>query len=603
MKSYLELIPISAKVHKKQNRMTLLCIIFAVFLVTAVFSTAEMGVRMETNRLSEKHGQISLLEMAQNPMAQKLFLAAGVLFVMILIAGVLMIASSINSNVAQRTKFFGMMRCIGMSKRQIKKFVRLEALNWCKVAVPIGLALGVVSTWGICAGLHFVVGEEFADIPIFGVSLVGIVSGIVVGIVTVLLAASSPAKKASKTSPVMAVSGNSEAANATSKATGTKFIKIEKALGINHALSAKKNLFLMTGSFALSIILFLSFSVMIDFVGFLMPQSSSASDINISPKAENQLVDENLAKKLEKMPGVKEVYGRRSALDIEANSLSGEAKIDLISFDDFELRALRKDKLIKRGSEIEDVIKNPEKVLATWDNESKVKMGDRIEFPEGSLKSVEIAGLLKYDPFTDDGLTHGKVTLITSSKTFEKLTGQKDYSILMVQTDSNLTETEMAAIRDAVGENYEFVDARDQKTTGTYVAFVLCVYAFLLIIAMVSVLNIINSISMSVSSRIKQYGAMMAVGMDEKQLSSMIIAESFTYAVLGCVVGCVVGIILSKGLYEILITSHFASATWTLPVKSLAIILAVVICAALVAARGPVKRIKRLSITETINQL
>ena len=42
MKSYLSLIPISAKVHRRQNRMTLLCIVFAVFMVTAVFSMAEM---------------------------------------------------------------------------------------------------------------------------------------------------------------------------------------------------------------------------------------------------------------------------------------------------------------------------------------------------------------------------------------------------------------------------------------------------------------------------------------------------------------------------------------------------------------------------------
>ena len=38
MKSYLSLIPISARVRRRQNRMTLLCIIFAVFLVTAIFS-------------------------------------------------------------------------------------------------------------------------------------------------------------------------------------------------------------------------------------------------------------------------------------------------------------------------------------------------------------------------------------------------------------------------------------------------------------------------------------------------------------------------------------------------------------------------------------
>lgn len=59
MKSYLSLIPISAKVHRQQNRMTLLCIIFSVFMVTSVFSMAEMGAKMEQARLMEKHGDLS----------------------------------------------------------------------------------------------------------------------------------------------------------------------------------------------------------------------------------------------------------------------------------------------------------------------------------------------------------------------------------------------------------------------------------------------------------------------------------------------------------------------------------------------------------------
>lgn len=47
MKSYLSLIPISAKIRRRQNRMTILCIVFAVFLVTANFSIADMMVRTE----------------------------------------------------------------------------------------------------------------------------------------------------------------------------------------------------------------------------------------------------------------------------------------------------------------------------------------------------------------------------------------------------------------------------------------------------------------------------------------------------------------------------------------------------------------------------
>ena len=70
MKSYLSLIPISAKVHRRQNRMTLLCIIFAVFMVTAVFSMAEMGVRMEYTRLVGKHGSLSTADMLGSGIGQ-----------------------------------------------------------------------------------------------------------------------------------------------------------------------------------------------------------------------------------------------------------------------------------------------------------------------------------------------------------------------------------------------------------------------------------------------------------------------------------------------------------------------------------------------------
>ena len=53
MKSYLSLVPISAKVRRRQNRMTILCIIFAVFLVTAIFSVADMAIRGESAALLE----------------------------------------------------------------------------------------------------------------------------------------------------------------------------------------------------------------------------------------------------------------------------------------------------------------------------------------------------------------------------------------------------------------------------------------------------------------------------------------------------------------------------------------------------------------------
>lgn len=602
MKSYLSLIPISAKVHKRQNRMTLLCIIFSVFMVTAVFSMAEMGAKMEQARLVDKHGNMSFQDLFNSTMGQTLLLIAVVLFLLILIAGVLMISSSINSNVAQRTKFFGMMRCIGMSKQQIIRFVRLEALNWCKIGVPIGIVLGIVTSWGLCVALRFLVGEEFSHIPLFGISIIGIISGIIVGVVTVLIAASSPAKRAAKVSPVTAVSGNSESTNIR-HAANSRFFKIETALGTHHALSVKKSWILMTSSFALSIILFLSFSVLIEFVGYLMPQSSNTSDINISSNDSSNSVDSKLLDTISGMNGVERVFGRRSNFNIPAEFNKNtvlSSTLDMISYDAFDLDCLTKDKQLRKGSDISKVYGDSNYVLATWDKDSPLAIGDKIKVGNENL---EIAGLLKYDPFSSDGNTNGKITIITSAETFARLTGITDYSLIMIQTTKDATDEDVIAIHNAVGEGYTFSDKREQRTTGTYMAFLFFVYGFLAIITLVTVLNIMNSISMSVSARIKQYGAMHAVGMGEHQLTKMIAAEAFTYALSGCIVGCAAGLLLSKLLYDNLITSHFNYATWSIPVVPILIIFLFVFGAAIAAVYVPSKRIRNMAITDTINEL
>ncbi len=600
MKSYLSLIPITAKVHKRQNRMTLLCIVFAVFLVTAVFSMAEMGVRMEAERLVGKHGSQALESLFSSTMAQTLFGVAAILFLLILLAGVLMISSSMNSTVAKRTKFFGMMRCIGMSRQQIIRFVRLEALNWCKTAVPIGVLLGIVATWVLCGALRFLVGEEFSNMPLFGVSIIGMICGILLGVITVLLAAQSPAKRAAKVSPVMAVSGNSATTKHTSHVPNTRFLKIETALGIHHAISGKKNLFLMTSSFALSIILFLSFSVMIDLVGYIMPQSASTADLSIASHDGSNSIDPALPDQISGMAGVNRVFGRRSGLGVPAEVNAGLSTIDLISYDDFDLECLVKDHQLRNGSDIKKVYGDSRSVLAVWDTETPVAIGDQIQV---AGEVVEIVGLLKYNPFSEDGSTHGTVTLITSGETFARLTDISEYSLVMVQTTSSATDEDVQAIQSLVGNQYQFRDRRDQGTTSTYMAFLLFVYGFLAIITAVTVLNIMNSISMSVSARIKQYGAMRAVGMDTHQMRKMIAAEAATYAFSGCVVGCAVGLLLGKLLYDTLITTHFAYAVWTFPVVPLAVILLFVLAAAIAAVHAPAKRIRNMAVTDTINEL
>ena len=152
--------------------------------------------------------------------------------------------------------------------------------------------------------------EFFGDTPAFSISYPSVIAGIVVGLLTVLLAARSPAKKASKVSPLAAVSGNANDLQPVKKAANTKFFKIETSLGIHHAKASKKNFILMIGSFSVSIILFLAFSVTIDFMSHtLTPLQPWTADISVISPENTCSVKAEYIEELRQNSAVKNVYG------------------------------------------------------------------------------------------------------------------------------------------------------------------------------------------------------------------------------------------------------------------------------------------------------
>lgn len=546
---------------------------------------------------------MGLMGLADNTYAKNWYSLAAVLFVLILAAGVLMISSSLNSNIAERTQFFGMLRCIGASRQQIIRFVRLEALSWCRTAVPIGIVSGILVTWALCAALRFGVGGEFSDMPLFGVSVIGIFSGIVVGFVTVLIAAQSPAKRAAKVSPMAAVSGNAENTANVRHAAHTRFGRIETALGIHHAVSAKKNLFLMTGSFALTIILFFSFSVLIEAVGCLLPQKTSSPDLSIVSSDLSNALDRALTEEISGQQGIKRAFGRMLKSDVPAGFSKSmkQDTIDLLSYDEYQLSCIPKDEGLRKGSDLSKVYGDSGYVLTIYDRENPLEIGDKIRIGE---EEVEIAGILRYSPFSDDGSTNGKIDVICSEETFVRLTGESRYAIIDIQMSKDAEEEDAERIHRLADDlACTFDDRWTDSEQNIYLVFILFVYGFLAIIALISALNIINSVSMSVSARIRQYGAMRAVGMDGGQVTRMIGAETLTYTCFGCVIGCAVGLPLNKFLYDYVITSHFYYFTWSVPVGLLLIILLFIFASSAAAVYAPAKRIRNMAVTDTINEL
>ncbi len=553
---------------------------------------------LSDEQVSENTELLGLLGQSSNSFMLQVYAVAVVLFILVLIAGILMITSSMNSNVAQRTEFFGMVRCIGTTPKQVMRLVRKEALNWCRFAIPLGVVGGIVLVWVLCAILRQLSPEFFGGMPAFSISYPSVIAGIVVGLLTVLLAARSPAKKASKVSPLAAVSGNANDLQPVKKAANTKFFKIETSLGIHHAKASKKNFILMIGSFSVSIILFLAFSVTIDFMNHtLTPLQPWTADISVISPENTCSVKAEYIEELRQNSAVKNAYGRMFAYGVPVIVNGGEKVVDLISYEDTQFD-WAKDYLLS-GS-LEKAQSETNTGLIVFDSQNDIEAGNVITLNlNGSQADLEIVGVVSQCPF-NNGPGVGK--LICSEDTFRKLTGETDYTIIDIQLSKKATENDVRDIHSLVGSQYTFSDERmgNSNTRGAYYCFGLFIYGFLVLIALITLCNIINSIAMSVAAKMKQYGAFRAIGLSNRQLAKMIVAEASTYAITGIICGSILGITCNKVLFGKLITHHWGDA-WSVPLVELGIIIVVVAIAVILAVRNPIKKMKETSIVDTIS--
>lgn len=557
-------------------------------------ATMKEQYNLTSENVRENTAVLSLLGASTNKSINSLYPLAAACFVIILIAGVLMISGCMNSHVAQRTKFFGMMRCVGASKQQIVRFVRLEALNWCKTAIPIGCVLGTVTCWILCVILRFLVKGEWVDMPLFAVSIGGILCGVVVGVVTVFIAAQSPAKQAAKVSPMAAVSGNTESSKKVIHAANTRLLKVETSLGVHHATGTKKNLLLMTGSFALTIVLFLAFSACLDVVHKLLPSVSDFTpDITIASQDNSNSIDRSLLEEISEISGVESTFGMmlKTEYPVEINDNAG--KIDLFSYGNVMMDTFKKSII---SGDLSKVYGDSRYAMAIYNQDNRLNVGDKIRIGN---EEIEIACVASEGV----GSVSGAVTVVCSEETYTRLTGENSLVTVGIVLKKDASETAVNKIFNLADGNL-ITDSRkkNSEVNGSYWVFRLAAYGFLAITSLITVLNIMNSISMGVSARVKQYGAMRAVGMESRQITKMITAEAVTYAVCGTIVGIVLGLILHYLIYVKIVISHFGGF-WNIPLTTIAIICLLVVLSCVIAIHGPAKRMRNMAITDTINDL
>ncbi|MFD5162550.1 ABC transporter permease [Streptomyces hawaiiensis] len=172
--------------------------------VNAAGGTGDDDLRAHLEETLDPYPQVQVRDLAdykrlvQDQIAVLLYLVYALLGLAIIIA-VLGVVNTLALSVVERTREIGLLRAIGLARRQLRRMIRLESVVIAVFGAVLGLVLGLV--WGVCMQQVLALqGMTALAIPWLTIVLV-VVGSAVVGVVAALL----PALRASRMNILAAI--------------------------------------------------------------------------------------------------------------------------------------------------------------------------------------------------------------------------------------------------------------------------------------------------------------------------------------------------------------------------------------------------------------
>jgi putative ABC transport system permease protein len=123
-------------------------------------------------------------------------------------------------------------------------------------------------------------------------------------------------------------------------------------------------------------------------------------------------------------------------------------------------------------------------------------------------------------------------------------------------------------------------------------------YGLLALAVLISLINIANSMALSIHERTRELGLLRAVGMTRRQTRRSVRWEAVIIALLGTALGIVIGVFFG---WSISVTIRNAGlGAFTLPVTPLIVIAVIAVAGAVIAAIRPAWRAARLDVLRAV---
>lgn len=554
-----------------------------------------------------------------------------VIMAIIMLAGVITIYSIYYVSMNHRIQEFGRMKAIGATKRQIRQIVLREGMCIAAFAVPAGLLAGTLVSGKV---LRMFANTNKSDDEIIKMIKEILESGEIniytwwvyllaaaVTVCTVYFSLVRPMHVAAKISEVEAMRMRDAGGKSKNRRKGYEYLTIGRLVCRNLAENKKKSVITVlamavTGVFLMVVATVLSCADPRESAeGSVVGQYEICSVIEENNKEhperkwsevqKDNPLNEALVNQVEELPGVEGV-------DVfSALHVSGELFMegDMNSLNGIpEKYADELEKNIVKGKATYEELKSGDKIIVDRGLlffYPDLDVGDRLNLTvhDGDRtfeKEFEIAAIGEYR----SGLTNyaylimakeavDQMSEYNSSKSFHVF-GEKDYDPKLHEALKEIVDASGRIELTTWKEHYESWKSSQTVTSAA------C-YIFLGILAVISVMNLVNTMINSVRVRKKELGMIQAIGMSDSQLMKMLQLEGLFYTMGTLLISVGIG---SLAGYPVFLYAKsqgwFEIRTYHYPVRAAVAVAAALLLVQFLLAAGIALSVRKDSIIERI---
>lgn len=516
---------------------------------------------------------------------------------LIIFTGYLIIYNIFQISVIRDIRFYGLLKTIGTTGRQIRKMIRRQAMMLSCVGIPIGLILGYFAG---CRLVPVIMDQSYYKALDYRTSVNPwiFLGSTLFALATVFISTAKPGRIAAKVSPVEAVryteGGDGGKRGERRSGSGAKIGRMALAnLGRNRKRTA-----LVILSMSLSLVLFntlYTISIGFDMDKFLSVFVDTdylighADYFNYQYRGPENALSESMIAAVEQQPGFeeggrfyanvrdKEFFTVQIPKETDMNFMwskeddrdpfTGGFDCVVYGLEDFPLNRLEvlegeidMEKL-KSGNYILEGVQLEDDGTPIWET-SHYDIGDHVILQnyKGTEETrtentrttyeFEVMAKVKIKSFTNSCMIGYEFSYYLPAQVYTEMAaepGIMSYAFNVADEEEAAMEAFLKNYTDNVEPvmNYSSKGTRRAEFEGMRNMILIVGGALSSIIGVIGVLNFMNSMLTSIITRRREFAMLQSIGMTGRQLRNMLVTEGIYYALAAGAVSVVLGILIS----------------------------------------------------------